>query len=176
MVKAAGGKGELLLEYPNRLGIWNTLLEGSADATWIFDNWEGVEAAAKGVELRKFFLADYGIPYGYSPVIFARREALTAKKGLYSQFNQATQRGYLHAVANEKEALDLVYPFLSLHDQKQMDLAKSIAYTAPYFGDASTAGRMKEERVQAFLNWLVAHGLEDARILNQGLYSNDLLG
>lgn len=176
MVKAAGGKGELLLEYPNRLGIWNTLLQGTADATWIFDNWEGVEAAAKGVELRKFFLGDYGIPYGYSPVIFTRREALAAKKEEYTQFIQATQRGYLHAVANEKEALDLLYPFLLPADQVQMDLGKSIAYTAPYFGDASTAGRMKKERVQAFLNWLVAHGLEDARILNQGLYSNELLG
>ncbi len=176
MVKAAGGKGELLLEYPNRLGIWNTLLQGTADATWIFDNWEGVEAAAKGVELRKFFLGDYGIPYGYSPVIFTRKDALVAKKEEYSQFIQATQRGYLHAVANEKEALEILYPFLLPADQEQMDLGKSIAYTAPYFGDASTAGRMTQERVQAFLTWLVTHGLEDARILNQGLYSNELLG
>jgi len=36
------------------LGIWNTLLEGKADATWVFLQWEGVEAKLKGVELNTF--------------------------------------------------------------------------------------------------------------------------
>ena len=38
MVKNDGGQGNLQLEYPDKLGIWNTLLQGKADATWIFDN------------------------------------------------------------------------------------------------------------------------------------------
>lgn len=36
------------------LGIWETLLKGEADATWIFTAWEGVEARRKGVELNTF--------------------------------------------------------------------------------------------------------------------------
>lgn len=39
---------------PPMLGIWNTLLKGEADATWIFTAWEGIEARRKGVELNTF--------------------------------------------------------------------------------------------------------------------------
>ena len=49
LIKNDGGKGEMKITYPEKLGIWNTLLEGNADATWIFDNWEGVEAQHKGI-------------------------------------------------------------------------------------------------------------------------------
>jgi hypothetical protein len=35
---------DLNVIYQKKLGIWNTLLSGKADATWIFDNWEGIEA------------------------------------------------------------------------------------------------------------------------------------
>jgi hypothetical protein len=47
MIKNDGGEGNLEIIYPEKLGIWNTLLSGQADATWIFDNWEGVEARGK---------------------------------------------------------------------------------------------------------------------------------
>ncbi len=48
MVKNDGGKGDMKLVYPEKLGIWNTLLNGIADATWVFMNWEGLEAKNKG--------------------------------------------------------------------------------------------------------------------------------
>ena len=41
----------------------NTLLEGKADATWVFMNWEGILAKMKGVELNAFYLQDFDIPY-----------------------------------------------------------------------------------------------------------------
>lgn len=44
MIKNDGGRGLIKISYPKKLGIWNTLLSGEADATWIFINWEGVEA------------------------------------------------------------------------------------------------------------------------------------
>ena len=34
-----------------------------------FKAWEGVEAQHKGVELNTFSLGDYGIPYGYTPLL-----------------------------------------------------------------------------------------------------------
>ena len=174
MIKADGGVGEPVLQYPDRLGIWNTLLEGKADATWIFDNWEGVEAATRGVELRKFYLSQHGIPYGYSPVIFTKKESMEANRELYSQFLEATRRGYLHASTNQAEACQILYPHLTPYDQQQVDLKKSLEVSAPFFGDDTTCGKMKSTRVQAFLDWLVAHGLEDARILEQDLYTNEL--
>lgn len=38
--------------------------------------WEGVDAQLKGVELNVFKLADYGIPYGYTPVLVALPQTL----------------------------------------------------------------------------------------------------
>ena len=53
LVKNDGGSGNIKITYPDKLGIWNTLIDGKADATWIFDNWEGVEAEGKNIELNK---------------------------------------------------------------------------------------------------------------------------
>ena len=52
------------------------LLQGKADATWIFSGWEGVEARRRGVELNSFRCGDYGISYGYAPVLVARADTL----------------------------------------------------------------------------------------------------
>jgi hypothetical protein len=34
---------------------------------------------------------------------------------------------------------------------------------------------MKQERVSSFTNWLIERGLEGQQILNQSLFTNDLL-
>lgn len=54
-------------------------MKGEADATWVFMAWEGVEAEKKGVELNAFKLSDYGISYGYSPVMVAHPDTLQNK-------------------------------------------------------------------------------------------------
>lgn len=51
---------------PTKLGIWNTLLSGEFDATWVFLNWEAVQVADAEARLHYFKMADYGIPYSYS--------------------------------------------------------------------------------------------------------------
>ena len=63
LIKNDGGSGDIKLLYPDKLGIWNTLLQQKADATWIFNNWEGIEAASKNIALNKFQLTDFNIPY-----------------------------------------------------------------------------------------------------------------
>ncbi len=50
--------------------------QGTADATWIFQAWEGVQARRAGVELNSFALGDYNIQYGYSPVLVAHPDTL----------------------------------------------------------------------------------------------------
>lgn len=74
LIRADGGKGEYTESCPPMLGIWNTLLSGTADATWarrkaipllflpthtppqVFMPWEGVQARRAGVELNVFRL------------------------------------------------------------------------------------------------------------------------
>eukprot|EP00854_Cymbomonas_tetramitiformis_P029918 gene29918-37339_t len=40
MIKNDGGKGEFSEITPPMLGIWNTLVNGEANATWVFLGWE----------------------------------------------------------------------------------------------------------------------------------------
>jgi ABC-type nitrate/sulfonate/bicarbonate transport system substrate-binding protein len=175
MVKKDGGTGEIILSYPEKLGIWNTLLTGKADATWIFDNWEGVEASSKNIMLNKFYLADYGIPYGYSPVIFTKKQKMDQNPELHSRFVRATQRGYQFAVENPEKAVSLLYPYLTPYDQQSVDLPQALKLSSPHFTEGGQYGYMKTERVQAFLEWLVEKNLEQPAILQQELFTNALL-
>jgi ABC-type nitrate/sulfonate/bicarbonate transport system substrate-binding protein len=175
MVKKDGGKGEIKLSYPEKLGIWNTLLTGEADATWIFDNWEGVEAGSKNISLNKFYLADHGIPYAYSPVIFTKKQWIDQNTHLYFRFIRATQLGYRFATENPKKAVELLHPFLTPYDQQEVDLHKALALSSPHFSENGKYGYMKPELIRAFLEWLVEKNLEHPGILQQELFTNDLL-
>ena len=175
MVKNDGGTGAMEIIYPDKLGIWNTLLSGQANATWIFDNWEGVEAHTKQIALNKFSMSDFGIPYCYSPVILARHNQITKNKNEYSLFIKATQKGYLYARNNKSQSIKILEEYLTDYDKANIDLNKSIDITAPYFGDDKECGFMKPERIKIFLKWLVEHNLEDNIITKQNLFTNDLL-
>nr|MBC7611590.1 ABC transporter substrate-binding protein [Pseudopedobacter sp.] len=175
LVMNDGGKGDFNIIYPDKLGIWNTLLSGEADATWIFDNWEGIEAESKNIELNKWSLKDYDIPYGYSPVIITKKSNLEASKSTYTAFVKATRKGYLFAATNPSEAIAILRKELTEYDQNNIDLAKSLAATKAHFGEKNNCGNMNLERVNLFLKWIVAKRLAHAAILDQDLFTNELL-
>ena len=175
MVKNDGGTGQIQLSYPEKLGIWNTLLTGEADATWIFDNWEGVEAAAKNITLNKFYLKDYDIPYGYSPVIFTKKEKMNQHLDAYTRFIRATQLGYQFAVENPEKAVAILHPYLTPYDQQAVDLPQALKLSSPHFAEDGNYGHMNPTRVRAFLEWLVEKNLEKPAILQQDLFTNALV-
>jgi ABC-type nitrate/sulfonate/bicarbonate transport system substrate-binding protein len=174
MIKNDGGEGDLHIIYPDKLGIWNTLLSGKADATWIFDNWEGIEASVKGIELNKFTLAECNIPYGYSPIVLTKKEQMIKNKALYSNFIKTTKKGFLFTKDNVTESVTILKRFVTEYDLKNIDIEKSLLFSRPHFGDESTCGVMNQERVSSFIKWLVDRGLENKAILNQSLFTNEL--
>lgn len=174
MIKNDGGEGDLHIMYPEKLGIWNTLLNGSADSTWIFDNWEGIEASSKGIELNKFTMAEFNIPYGYSPVVLTKKENITKHKAIYSNFVKATKQGFLHTKNNLNESVAILERYVTAHDLNNIDLEKSISFSIPFLGDESNCGLMKQERVTSFIQWITDRGLEDKVVLNQNLFTNEL--
>jgi ABC-type nitrate/sulfonate/bicarbonate transport system substrate-binding protein len=175
MIKNDGGNGDLTIIYPDKLGIWNTLLSGKADSTWIFDNWEGVEAKSKGIELNKFALADFNIPYGYSPIVLTKKDNIIKNKDLYSTFIKTTKKGFLFAKNNLTESVNILRQYVTEYDLNNIDLEKSISFTSPYFGDEFNCGFIEQERILSFLKWLLDKGLENKVILNQSLFTNELL-
>jgi ABC-type nitrate/sulfonate/bicarbonate transport system substrate-binding protein len=175
MVRNDGGKGELYLSYPDKLGIWNTLLENKADATWIFQNWEGVEAETQGIELRCFELGDYGIPYGYSPVLLAMSAQIEKSREPYQAFLQATKAGYLHALENPESAARMLGAFVTAQDRERIDLVKAQKRTNPYYGTAQTWGQMDAARVSKFVTWLKANNIEATLESIEPIFTNELL-
>jgi ABC-type nitrate/sulfonate/bicarbonate transport system substrate-binding protein len=175
MIKNDEGKGDLSIIYPEKLGIWNTLLTGKADATWIFDNWEGIEASGKNIELNNFTLGEFNIPYGYSPVVLTKMENLIKQKGLYSKFIKATKKGFLYPKNNLIESTEILSRYITEYDLNNIDLEKALLFSIQNFGDFSSAGFMNQDRVSGFIQWLVDKGLENETILNQSLFTNELL-
>lgn len=174
MVENDGGTGEFKIINPDKLGIWNTLLQGKADATWIFDNWEGVEAEGKNVELNKFKLKDYDIPYGYSPIVLTTRDKVKTHKEIYTKFIKATRKGFLFTHKNLSESKEILQNHMTSYDVENINIERSIKFTRPYFGNEKNCGLMNMEKVNTFLTWLVRHQLEDQKILDQNLFTNRL--
>lgn len=175
MVQNDGGEGDLKLSYPDKLGIWNTLLEQKADATWIFQNWEGIEAKTQGIGLRYFELGDYSIPYGYSPVLLVDEERMPERQAQYTAFLQATKRGFLHAQKKPGDAVELLAPHVPERERERIDLLEAQTFTNAHYGDEHTWGRMDPERVKQFAEWLNEKGIEQNLKGISQVFSNALL-
>ncbi|MEN8839010.1 MAG: ABC transporter substrate-binding protein [Flavobacteriales bacterium] len=176
LIKNDGGQGKMSIIYPEKLGIWDTLLTGKADSTWIFNNWEGIEANTKQIELNKFSMDDFGIPYCYSPVIITNNESLKQNKIQYSDFIKATRKGYLFVGKNKLKAAEILKSHVTAADKENIDIEQAIDFTIPYFGEEANCGIMQQERVDNFTHWLVQQELENEKIKTQNLFTNELIG
>ncbi len=163
MIHNDGGEGELMISYPDKLGIWNRLVEGNAHATWIFLNWEALQAEAEGIALKNFKLSDYDIPYSYSPVIAGDRAKISQDKKVIKDFLEATKQGYFYAKSNPNEAAEILSKYIPDHD-KNIDLEKAIKLSCAALGEESHWGKMDAEKVDKFLKWLRKRKLESSDI------------
>lgn len=174
LIRADGGRGELREVTPPKLGIWDTLLTGDADATWIFEAWEGVLARREGVELTSFRLADHGIPYGYSPVLLARADALD--EALLRPFLSASAEGFRLAAEDPEAAADDLcrvarHPTLADRDFVR---ESQVAQSPHYLADGRW-GLMDLARWTTFLSWLRAQGILGDGLDAEDLFTNALL-
>jgi NitT/TauT family transport system substrate-binding protein len=185
LIRNDGGRGELEIVTPPKLGIPNTLVDGEADATWVFMPWEGVQAERDGVELNAFALDDYGVPYGYTPVMLARPEQVEEAGDDLERFLDATRRGYEFAAADPDEAAAILGDTAEgpgLDDETF--LRESQRRIADAYLEDGTWGRMRRERWVDFVKWLAAESLVETLegdrlgaddIDVDALYTNELL-
>ena len=174
MIKNDGGRGTLDIIYPKKLGIWNTINEGSADATWIFMNWEGIQAENQMIALNTFKMKDFGIPYGYSPILFADSEKVEENRKAYQNFLIATKKGFLYAKANPEEAIAYLSPHIADSD-RDINLLQSQTFTGSFYGTDDTWGVIEPLKVSEYLEWLKYRGLEDYTSLGASLVNNQLV-
>lgn len=172
MVMNDGGKGEFTIEYPEKLGIWETILAQKSDASWIFKAWEGIEAKTQGIELNEFSLKDYGIPYGYSPLIIAKSLDIEAKNEAFKNFVSATKKGYLFAQNNPEKAVNILSNYIPERELAQIDILKSQNYLNQYYGNENTIGKMEVFVFQTFIDWLFEHDILEKRLEANEVFIN----
>ncbi len=160
MIKNDGGKGDFKIVYPEKLGIWNTIIKGKSDATWIFRNWEGIQAENEGIDLNLFKMADYGIPYGYSPIIMTSKKGVAKRARGYAQFLEATKKGYLYAQDNPSEAVECFASHVAEQDLN-IDLVQSQIFSSPFYGNMDNWGVLEKQKVNQYLDWLLENKLEE---------------
>jgi ABC-type nitrate/sulfonate/bicarbonate transport system substrate-binding protein len=175
MIKADGGTGDYQELALPMLGLWETVLKKEADATWVFMGWEGVEAKLKGVELNVFKLGDYGIPYGYSPVVVAHPDAISSKKEELAKVLTATAEGYAFVVTNPEEAAEIMAQAVAeqhpdLTEPIDLKVLKgSVAVVAGACQNAAEKwGHMETDRWNAFLDWLSSNNLLTTKVQTRG--------
>lgn len=157
LVRSDGGEGDIEITTPPKLGIWNTLLDGDADATWVFMPWEGVMAERDGVDLTPFYLDDYGVPYGYTPLMLASPDTIEDQADDLARFLDATGRGYEFAAEHPAEAARILGETAegpeSLDDEEFL-IESQQRLAGNYLTGDGDWGRMAKDRWVQFVEWL----------------------
>lgn len=158
MVRNDGGEGDVEIVTPPKLGVWNTLLDGAADATWVFVPWEGVLAERDGVSLTPFYLDEFDVPYGYTPTMLARPASIEADAARLSAFLEATARGYREAVEDPERAAATLHETATgpnLDDREFLEQSMRRLAGAVLTDDGEW-GVMEHDRWAAFVDWLAS--------------------
>lgn len=166
MVRAGGGKakgqGMKIKTEVGKLSVFDEVKKGTVDGTWIFLPWEGVEAELDNVNLNVFKTEDYGVPYGYSPVIARNADGALSDEVL-TKFVRATRDGYEYAIKNPSEAAEII----GEHCQPQRSpefLERSQRVINNYYTDGAAAGSMSEQKWTTWVDWLKNQELLKAEI------------
>ncbi|MFC7235123.1 ABC transporter substrate-binding protein [Halosegnis marinus] len=163
LIRNDGGEGTFETVEPEMLGVPNTLLDGDADATWVFMPWEGVRARRDGIDLRGFGLSEYDVPYGYTPVLLAHPDTLDEHGDAVREFLAATAEGYEAAAADPEGAADTLCRIAEGPDLDDPEFVRESARElAPHYLADGEWGHMDGDRWARFVDWLRGAGVLDA--------------
>lgn len=151
----AVGGGEVvgIVRDEGKFGLWEAVKNGKLDATWVFVPWEGAEVEEEGEKVKMFRPEDFGVPYGYSPVLARDRDRSPSEEVLKA-FVRATRKGYEFAVQNPEAAAEILAPFCEPKRSGEF-LVKSQKSINGFYGDGkSPLGAMEAEKWEKWLGWL----------------------
>eukprot|EP01024_Parvocaulis_polyphysoides_P003997 TRINITY_DN11028_c0_g1_i3.p3 TRINITY_DN11028_c0_g1~~TRINITY_DN11028_c0_g1_i3.p3 ORF type:complete len:216 (+),score=41.92 TRINITY_DN11028_c0_g1_i3:668-1315(+) len=168
MIKNDGGTGEFTEKVMPPLEVWDSILKGESDATWVFKTCENIDAQEKGIELNSMYLEDYNIPYCYSPILIARNDYLAENGEAVKKFLQATGQGYKHCIENVDEAAEMfvkaveeeyaAHPFKGALGVEH--LKKSLtSIKGDVLDENGKWGKMESQQWRKFVDWLHDSGL-----------------
>lgn len=165
VIKKDGGTDTKIQNITTNVGGYQAVAAKQADFVWIFAGWDGIQAKRDKVDLGMFFLKDSGIPDFYTPVIITSDNNVKAKPAALKAFMAATSKGYDFAIANPKEAADLLIAANPKGTFSDPELVyESQAYLSPlYQADAPKWGQQTLQSWTGYQKFLFDNGvLQDA--------------
>jgi len=170
MIRADGGEGGFEIVKPPKFGIWGALMDGSADATWIFPPWEGVEAEQRGQEVRCFRLEEYGVPYGLSPVLAVNGDMMgdPGKSEVLRRFLAATKKGAEDIVRDMEGAVKAMELAVPENEKGLVRESLRILADGGFFGESGKWGEMDGRKWEDWVGWLRQQGLLDGIEVDAG--------
>lgn len=183
MIEHDGGNPDLKMITPGRLDVWEAFVSGKGDVAWVFSHWEAIIAEQEGVEVRKFYPGDHGVPYGYSSVIMARKERTDKMEQRIATFLKVMSRsvGEMLAEADLTVAQQLCAHIGHQNFADEAFIAAAWSDIKPAFdiSDSSQWGRMRAQKWKEWINWIDQHDEETGRIdtlsAADQFYDNSLL-
>jgi NitT/TauT family transport system substrate-binding protein len=158
LIKNDGGQGDIRLSNPEYLEMWRTVADKSADATWVFLPWEGPKAKLEqNLSFRAFSLGDYGIPYGYSPLLITHTDFVTEEGDAIRAFIRAAEKGWRYVADNPNESAKLLHQHINHSDWENLSMIQeSLRMLTPYIlSDESRWGFMGGTRWLNFVEWMI---------------------
>lgn len=161
VIKKDGGADTKVQNITTDVGGYQAVAAKKADFVWIFEGWDGIQAKLDSVNLGFFYLKDYGIPDYYTPVIISSDATLKAKAADITAFMAATTRGYEYAIANPKDAADILIAANPKGTFSNPELVyQSQAYLSPlYQADAAQWGQQTLAAWVNYPNFLYTNGV-----------------
>ena len=173
MIINDGGIGSVNFQYPDKLGIWETIISNKFDSTWIFKNWEGVEAENLNLKFNYFSMKDYQIPYSYSPILVCNKNNLSLKPYIKS-FIESTRKGFTYALNNEDESIKILKKYLP-SKEKKINLNRAFGLTIPSMSVENDWGKFDFKKVELFLDWLKKFKIEKRALVPEEIFTNNYI-
>lgn len=170
---AGKGDGVRVERQKGKLSLFEAVKKGEVDATWVFVPWEGVEAEREGVKVNYFRVGDYGVPYGYSPVIARKAGEGAVDAEVLRRFVKATREGYELAVKDADAGVAALKPHCRPEREDDF-LRESQKQINAYYSDGSQLGTMSAQKWKSWTTWLEEHKLmaKDA-VATESLFTNE---
>ncbi len=142
LIKNDGGSDTKIQNITTNAGGYQAVAARQADFVWIYAGWELIQALRDNVPMNMFLLKDYGFPDFYTPALISSENDIKTKAEALKVFMAVTARGFDFAIANPKEAADLLIAANPKGTFTDLDLVyQSQQYlSAKYKEDASKWG------------------------------------
>lgn len=176
VVTADGGDYDKINMIPSTVTDEVTALKSKqVDAIWVYYAWAGIATEVKGLQTDYFAFKDINPVFDYyTPVIVANNRFLEEDSETAKAFLNAVRKGYEDAIANPKEAADILCkaapeldPDIVLESQKWL--------ADQYKAEVEQWGYIDAARWDAFYAWLDETKLTEQKIPEGFGFSNAYL-